>query len=316
MVTYPKRLVFAGIFVVALAVTSYLPRLVQNALHNNQSSSDGYDNSAGFVGGGQEGSRTSAAKQPPKHSDASPAQILQAVRDSLRRNDLDSADVLLGAARALDINNEQAIALQHDLDTRRTQTQTASPPAPGSEVITTPRAESRSIPRSARTVNPTEQTRERTKRVPLREREANDSSADLTANRNTPAETAAPVAEVIGKPVALEGVAPAGRAAPEVVPAREVAAAAVPPLAPVVAPAVAPTPAPTPVIASLPAVQPTVRPDTAPVGSQQGPKTREQVRAELERARADGSLSRFGNPDPAGPGVETISKAPPGPANQ
>jgi hypothetical protein len=299
MVTYPKRLVFAGIFVVALAVTSYLPRLVQNALHNNQSSSDGYD-SAGFVGGGQEGSRTSAAKQPPKHSDASPAQILQAVRDSLRRNDLESAEVLLGAARALDINNEQAIALQHDLDARRTQTQTASPVAPGSEVITIPRGESRSIPRSARTVNPTEQTRERTKRVPLREREANDSSADLAANRNTPAETAAPVAEVIEKPVALEGVAPAGHAAP----AREVA------------PAVAPTPAPTPVIASLPVVQPTVRPDTVPVGSQQGPKTREQVRAELERARADGSLSRFGNPDPAGPGVETISKAPPVPANQ
>jgi hypothetical protein len=303
MVTYPKRLVFAGIFVVALAVTSYLPRLVQNALHNNQSSSDGYD-SAGFVGGGQEGSRTSAAKQPPKHSDASPAQILQAVRDSLRRNDLESAEVLLGAARALDINNEQAIALQHDLDARRTQTQTASPVAPGSEVITIPRGESRSIPRSARTVNPTEQTRERTKRVPLREREANDSSADLAANRNTPAETAAPVAEVIEKPVALEGVAPAGHAAP----AREVA--------PAVAPAVAPTPAPTPVIASLPVVQPTVRPDTVPVGSQQGPKTREQVRAELERARADGSLSRFGNPDPAGPGVETISKAPPVPANQ
>jgi Domain of unknown function (DUF4148) len=303
MVTYPKRLVFAGVFVVALAVTSYLPRLVQNALHNNQSSSDGYD-SAGFVGGGQEGSRTSAAKQPPKHSDASPAQILQAVRDSLRRNDLESAEVLLGAARALDINNEQAIALQHDLDARRTQTQTASPVAPGSEVITIPRGESRSIPRSARTVNPTEQTRERTKRVPLREREANDSSADLAANRNTPAETAAPVAEVIEKPVALEGVAPAGHAAP----AREVA--------PAVAPAVAPTPAPTPVIASLPVVQPTVRPDTVPVGSQQGPKTREQVRAELERARADGSLSRFGNPDPAGPGVETISKAPPVPANQ
>jgi hypothetical protein len=303
MVTYPKRLVFAGVFVVALAVTSYLPRLVQNALHNNQSSSDGYD-SAGFVGSGQEGSRTSAAKQPPKHSDASPAQILQAVRDSLRRNDLESAEVLLGAARALDINNEQAIALQHDLDARRTQTQTASPVAPGSEVITIPRGESRSIPRSARTVNPTEQTRERTKRVPLREREANDSSADLAANRNTPAETAAPVAEVIEKPVALEGVAPAGHAAP----AREVA--------PAVAPAVAPTPAPTPVIASLPVVQPTVRPDTVPVGSQQGPKTREQVRAELERARADGSLSRFGNPDPAGPGVETISKAPPVPANQ
>jgi len=36
--------------------------------------------------------------------------------------------------------------------------------------------------------------------------------------------------------------------------------------------------------------------------SNQGPKTREQVRAELARARMDGTLSRFGNPDPYGPG--------------
>jgi hypothetical protein len=33
-----------------------------------------------------------------------------------------------------------------------------------------------------------------------------------------------------------------------------------------------------------------------------GPKTRAQVRAEIVRARADGSLPAFGNPDPAGPG--------------
>ncbi|MGA7814334.1 DUF4148 domain-containing protein [Caballeronia sp.] len=294
MVTYPKRLVFAGIFVVALAVTSYLPRLVQNARHNDQSVSDGYD-SSGFVGGAPDGSRTSAVKQPPKHSDASPAQILQAVRDSLRRNDLESAEVLLGAARALDINNEQAIALQHDLDARMTQKQTASPAAPGTEVITIPRPETRSIPRSARTINSTGQAREPTKRVPLHEREANDMRADLAAARNTPAETAAPIAEVIEKPIPSEGVAPAVHAAPEVVPAPELPPAA----------------APAPVIASLPVVQPTVRPEPAPVGPSQGPKTREQVRAELERARADGSLSRFGNPDPAGPGVETISKVPP-----
>ena len=33
-----------------------------------------------------------------------------------------------------------------------------------------------------------------------------------------------------------------------------------------------------------------------------GPKTRAQVRAELARARADGTIPRFGNPDPYGPG--------------
>ena len=33
-----------------------------------------------------------------------------------------------------------------------------------------------------------------------------------------------------------------------------------------------------------------------------GPKTRSQVRAEIVRARENGGLPAFGNPDPAGPG--------------
>jgi hypothetical protein len=36
--------------------------------------------------------------------------------------------------------------------------------------------------------------------------------------------------------------------------------------------------------------------------SGQAPKTRAEVREELIRARSDGDLPRFGNPDPAGPG--------------
>jgi hypothetical protein len=39
----------------------------------------------------------------------------------------------------------------------------------------------------------------------------------------------------------------------------------------------------------------------APVASE-APKTRAEVSMEIERARADGALPRFGNPDPAGPG--------------
>jgi hypothetical protein len=42
-----------------------------------------------------------------------------------------------------------------------------------------------------------------------------------------------------------------------------------------------------------------------------GPKTRAQVRAEIERARENGSLPAFGNPDPAGPGgAPSITGAP------
>jgi Domain of unknown function (DUF4148) len=39
--------------------------------------------------------------------------------------------------------------------------------------------------------------------------------------------------------------------------------------------------------------------EMAPV---QGPKTRAQVRAELAHAREDGTIPRYGNPDPYGPG--------------
>lgn len=37
-------------------------------------------------------------------------------------------------------------------------------------------------------------------------------------------------------------------------------------------------------------------------GSNQGPKTRAQVREELAHARMNGTIPRFGNPDPYGPG--------------
>jgi hypothetical protein len=306
MVTHPKRLVFAGIFVVALAVASFLPRMLHNALHTDQSASDGYD-SSGLSDGTPDAPRTSGPVPSDKHSDASPAQILQAVRDSLHRNDLESAEVLLRAARALDINNEQAVALQHELDARRTQTQTqtqtqtASPAANPTDVVTVPQAESRSIPRTARTVNRTEQTRERTKRVPLHARDATDLPAELPASRNTAIEmttTVATIPKVIEKSAPPQGVTPTVEAAPAVVPAPESA------------------PAPAPVIPSMPAVQQTVRPEPAPVAPSPGPKSREQVRAELERARLDGSIPRFGNPDPAGPGVRTISKLPPETANR
>jgi hypothetical protein len=300
MVTHPKRLVFAGIFVVALAVTSLLPRVLHNGLHTDQSASDGYD-SSGFAGGTPDALRTSGAVPSNTQSDASPAHILQAVRDSLQRNDLESAEVLLRAARALDINNEQAVALQHDLDARRTQTQIASPAAIATDVITMPQAESRSTPRAARAVNRTEQTRERTKRVPLHARDATDIPAELPAARDTPVETAAtvaPVPKVIEKAVPPQGMAPAVDVAPEVVSAPELA------------------PAPAPVVTSLPVVQQTARPEPAPASQSPGPKSRAQVRAELERARLDGSIPRFGNPDPAGPGVRTISKMPPETANR
>jgi hypothetical protein len=284
MVTHPKRLVFAGIFVVALAVTSYLPRLMQTALHHNQSASDAYDD-AGSAGGMPDGAPASGAVSAGTRTDESPARILQAVRDSLQRNDIASAEVLLRAARALDINNPQAIALQHDLDARVAQS--APPVTSAKGMVASQQAESRAIPRASRTVERAPQKRERTYRAPLHAREARPHAEENTA-KNTPTETVTPAPEVIEKPK------------PAVVDA---------------VPEVVHTPAP--VVVPSPVAQQTVRPAPAPmVESSQGPKSREQVRAELERARTDGSLPRFGNPDPAGPGVATISKPLPSTSNQ
>jgi hypothetical protein len=290
MVIHQKRLVFAGVFVGALAVTSYLPRLVQNALHHNQSLSDGYDDS-GTVEAMPDRAPASGAVSTDLRGDNSPTRILQAVRDSLQRNDLQSAEILLRAARALDINNPQAIALQNELDGRMTQN--VSPALSAKGAVTPQRTESGSVIRANRTASRTAQKRERSQPAPSQARDAARTHANLGTSISPPIST--PTNPVAPTPEVTERPKPTVDLVPDVEVAR------------------APESVTASIIASPPMVQPivqqTMRPAPAPVvESSQGPKSREQVRAELERARTDGSLPRFGNPDPAGPGVSTISK--------
>jgi hypothetical protein len=66
-----------------------------------------------------------------------------------------------------------------------------------------------------------------------------------------------------------------------------------------------PSPASAPALGvaeSAPASKPTTAGGSPLVIASSGPKTRKQVEDELRKARQDGSLPRFGNPDPAGPG--------------
>ncbi|SAL41307.1 hypothetical protein AWB64_04396 [Caballeronia sordidicola] len=289
MITHPKRLALAGVFIAALAGTVYLPRLMQTALHHDQSASDGDDSSAADI---RDMPRTSGNMSKDAPPDPSPARILQAVRDSLHRNDLASADVLLRAARALDINNPQAIALQHDLDARMPLTHTAPPAALAKGEPTIQQAESRPVPRTSRVINRAGPARERANRVPLRARKSGDIRAGAVVARNSPVEPVVRIREQNEKSASSDAVTFRDDAVNKVMP--EVA------------------PASAPVIAASPVMQRTIQPEPQPmqpIQPPQGPKSREQVRAELERARTDGSLPRFGNPDPAGPGVTTISKA-------
>lgn len=91
-------------------------------------------------------------------------------------------------------------------------------------------------------------------------------------------------------------------------PLSTIAAPAVVPLSPPIlsAPHTESTPpaSPPPVVQSIP-------PEAAPIQSGGGPKTRAQVRSEIGRAREDGSLPAFGNPDPAGPaGAPSLTSTP------
>jgi hypothetical protein len=68
---------------------------------------------------------------------------------------------------------------------------------------------------------------------------------------------------------------------------------------PITSPASPPAPG---VAESAPASKPTTAGGSPLPIASSGPKTRKQVEDELRKARQDGSLPRFGNPDPAGPG--------------
>jgi hypothetical protein len=57
-----------------------------------------------------------------------------------------------------------------------------------------------------------------------------------------------------------------------------------------------------PVTQATQTTQSDAKPASLPAVASQAPKTRAEVEMEIERARTDGALPRFGNPDPAGPG--------------
>jgi len=233
--------------------------------------------------------RTNPASASSHSDDIS--HILQAIRDSLKRNDLASAKVLLGAVQTLHKDDSRALTLQKELQAREDKVDAVPQVAP-TDIPTRTTAK----PTQSRTRFPARAAPSHKSAVPVREHTISTSrrlrimdapQIKAASNGGVHAEAASPALGVGRTDSSSPGGAPA-----------------LAPIAPTVAstpprPAIMrPTP---PIVEALPPVQP-VAPKPLPVRSDQTPKTRAQVRAELDRARADGSLPRFGNPDPAGPG--------------
>jgi hypothetical protein len=272
MISNPKRTLLAGLLLGALVIGATVMRSGEDTVsrirsgpeHDGGSISSELDN-------GSADSRTSkptSAIGPPDDI----SHILQVIRDSLKRNDLASAKVLLGAVQKLHMDDSRALTLQKELQAREEKGEPMPP--------VTPPDSPRNTPKSTRSLT----------RLPASSRHSHDTSRRLRitdapqnrapSNEGIHVEAASPAFGVRKTDSSLQELA------------RSVAStrsqhpqARMMPLA-----EQAPPPA-----------QP-VAPKPFSVLSAQGPKTRAQVRAELERARADGSLPRYGNPNPAGPG--------------
>lgn len=273
MISHPQRILLGGLFVGVVGIASYVLQSDRGMFPGKMS---GGDRPGASVLGGFDGRRTAA---PPIDSNsidatstASVGQVLQAIQDSLQRNDLASARVLLDAVRTYHKDDDQALALQKELQVRQAQADGATKNA------------------SKNDASDSSDTIRRAKPQP-----APAHAVVKAVHLHRPVVTARAIA-----PAAADESSPPTVSEPVAVVVREPDVISTPPVQAAFAPIVESRPVPVPAHLALP----------APAVVVQAPKTRAQVREELERARTDGSLPRFGNPDPAGPGTSTISSLP------
>jgi hypothetical protein len=301
-IVHPKVAILASLLVGALAITAFLlgPHMGQQLAeqvgfgHRDAASADAPDRTppTALAWG-----RVAAQNQ----ADADVAQVLDAVRASLRRNDLVSAKVLLGAERALYKDDPRIMALQVELQ--------ALEDAGGRALAVGPTGTSPApvlTPAPSRASQPAP-------RYMARAEHTHSASSRIRERAGTPPEYAkighAPPAEAVVNPDVTRDTSSAVPANPEMdlTSLRAVPSAAEAPSPAQPSPAQSGTVPPpltqaAPSAQSAQSAQPDSAPTPAPGTSSQAPKTRDEVRMEVERARVDGALPRFGNPDPAGPG--------------
>jgi hypothetical protein len=216
--------------------------------------------------------------------------ILQEIRDSLKREDLASANVSSGAVQTLRKDNSRALTRQKELQARKEDADAVTPIVPPEN----PPSSAKPTRSTARLPARAERSSERPSPV----RDHTFSTSHHSRHMDAP--------KIEARSNSSVNVVNAGAASPVLRAERRDSNSlqGVPNSASTIA--VSP-PGPAPVRPMLP-VEDAQRPaqPAAPrlpqLQASQAPKTRAQVRAELDRARADGSLPRFGNPDPAGPG--------------
>lgn len=322
----PRKIVFTGLVVgaVAIGVGAYVSHSDEEWLPSDDL---GVTHGGSTRGSGQGNTMSGAVRSAPvdsrSDSPAARANSLKAARNSLLRDDVAAARAQLNAISAAHRDDQQVVELQKEIQERADQEQRAVAPAQ----MDKPPAESTQKPVLTSPSSATENGHSRAPQVASREY-SNRASGYARNRRNA----AAVVAKSGGVSAGGSGVAgavsvasesayaspgmrvvrgPSAPAAVNSLPLLQQSASSsepqsMPPSTQTAAASVQSVPStPQPEMtaqAELPpaAIQNTV--PSAPLLKTDGPKTRAQVREEIARARENGSLPAFGNPDPAGPG--------------
>ncbi|MFM0100572.1 hypothetical protein PQQ87_33600 [Paraburkholderia nemoris] len=318
MVVEPRKIVLTSLFVGAVAIAAYISQSDKSWLPTDELGLERDNASHATRGDTITGSVSSGPVVARSDSAAAIAGDLQAARNSLQRNDLVSAQAQLDAVRSAHRNDDQVLALQREVEARAKQTQHAQAVVHGEKPAQRGAKSARSsAPSSGKT------GRSHESYVATREH-SNRASSNYSKTRHAPETAVAAVGAVgAGSAASLPSGRTSGVGAPAGVSPSSSVPAEVKVLSNVIsAPAVStpirliqPTEPTEPASGSPgpqaqltpPAIPATSPPQLAPAAStllksESGPKTRAQVRSEIARARADGSLPTFGNPDPAGPG--------------
>jgi hypothetical protein len=285
-IVHPKVAILAGLVAGALTLLAFAVRPMLDG-HTADSSAfqSGGTSSAGVPDHPRPETLASGKVAAQNQSEAHLAQVLDAVRASLKRNDLASARVLLGALSAEQTNyrdDPRVVALQKEWQAKEAASGTADAadaPASASIALHAGHAGSRYATRHGHSG---------ASRAHAQTSSATDNAANAhtlpVADASEPAATRAmPVQSALAVPTSApvsslgqSGGLPEGLQPPVMQSAQS-----------------------GPGVSGAQAVSTS----TPPSGiASQDPKSRAQVRMEVEQARADGALPRFGNPDPAGPG--------------
>ncbi|NPT56227.1 hypothetical protein [Paraburkholderia elongata] len=317
MVNEPRKIVLTSLFVGAVAIAAYISQSDKSWLSTDDFGLERDNASAHYTRGDMvTGSVTSGPVVAGSDSAAAIAGNLQAVRNSLQRNDLIAAQAQLDAVRSAHRDDDQVLALQREVEARAKQAQ---------HTLAAVHVE-KPTQQGAKSARPSAQFSGKTGRsheshFATRAHSNRTSSSDAKTRRDPETGVAAVSAGSMSSGTANGVGAPAvanssSSVSAEVKGVSDVTSAPAVSLSPRLTSAVPPGPQAEPTAQAVPVQPAQSAPQPAPAAAtvlnlEGGPTTRAQVRAEIARARADGSLPAFGNPDPAGPGgAPSMSGAP------